>query len=222
MYCFFFHITVWNTFTYEFQFLSYCKKSKCWLMTLPVSGFLVPAVGSGGHTSHCVVVLLEGLEKASSLTGLLGDLCHSLDNRGSASPLVLNTGESHCCQPLTWSIIRHTVYPGKITACKCNKIRIICPRSAMNLQEFHLYKLCFCTICWMHLSDRLTQSQEFILWNQIPPENKGKLIDFLSFYSCAFVPQVPTTSVKAASWLRRCQSLACRDQSSVFSSISAG
>uniref|UniRef100_A0A3P8T2A8 Cortactin-binding protein 2 n=1 Tax=Amphiprion percula TaxID=161767 RepID=A0A3P8T2A8_AMPPE len=40
---------------------------------------------------RCVVVLLEGLEKASSLTGLLGDLCHSLDNRGSASPLVLNT-----------------------------------------------------------------------------------------------------------------------------------
>lgn len=64
---------------------------------LSASGFLVPAVGLGvgvlpGHTGRCVVVLLEGLEKASSLTGLLGDLCHSLDNRGSTSPLVLNTG----------------------------------------------------------------------------------------------------------------------------------
>lgn len=61
-------------------------------MTLLVSGFLVPAAESGCHTGHCVVVLLEGLEKASSLTGLLGDLCHSLDNRSAASPLVLNTG----------------------------------------------------------------------------------------------------------------------------------
>ncbi|KAM3870407.1 cortactin-binding protein 2 [Diretmus argenteus] len=63
-------------------------------------GFLVPAVGSGvrasgGETGHCVVVLLEGLEKASSLSGLLGDLCHSLDNRGSASPLALLTGPHH-------------------------------------------------------------------------------------------------------------------------------
>lgn len=52
----------------------------------------MPAVGSGGHSGHSVVVLLEGLEKASSLTGLLGDLCSSLDNRGSGSPLVLSTG----------------------------------------------------------------------------------------------------------------------------------
>ncbi|KAM4734099.1 cortactin-binding protein 2 isoform 3-T3 [Anableps anableps] len=63
-------------------------------------GFLVPAVGSGfggvsGYTDHCVVVLLEGLEKASSLTGLLGDLCLSLDNRSSASPLILSTGLHH-------------------------------------------------------------------------------------------------------------------------------
>ncbi|XP_041852606.1 cortactin-binding protein 2 isoform X2 [Melanotaenia boesemani] len=63
-------------------------------------GFLVPVVGSGfgvpaGHTGRCVVVLLEGLEKASSLTGLLGDLCQSLDNRSSASPLVLSTGPHH-------------------------------------------------------------------------------------------------------------------------------
>uniref|UniRef100_A0A3Q3NDH9 Cortactin-binding protein 2 n=1 Tax=Mastacembelus armatus TaxID=205130 RepID=A0A3Q3NDH9_9TELE len=50
------------------------------------------------HTGRCVVVLLEGLEKASSLTGLLGDLCHSLDNRGCASPLVLNTGPHHFCE----------------------------------------------------------------------------------------------------------------------------
>ncbi|XP_041795278.1 cortactin-binding protein 2 [Chelmon rostratus] len=62
------------------------------LETFITCGFLVPAVGSGGHTGHCVVVLLEGLKKASSLTGLLGDLCHSLDNRGSASPLVLSSG----------------------------------------------------------------------------------------------------------------------------------
>ncbi|XP_078023750.1 cortactin-binding protein 2 [Epinephelus lanceolatus] len=70
------------------------------LETFISCGFLVPAVGSGvgvpgGCTAHCVVVLLEGLEKASSLTGLLGDLCHSLDNRGCASPLVLNTGPHH-------------------------------------------------------------------------------------------------------------------------------
>lgn len=62
-------------------------------------GFLVP-VGSGvrlptQHTNHCVVVLLEGLEKASSLTGLLGDLCDSLDSRSIASSLVLNTGPHH-------------------------------------------------------------------------------------------------------------------------------
>uniref|UniRef100_A0A8C2WYJ6 CortBP2/NAV1-like AAA+ ATPase lid domain-containing protein n=2 Tax=Cyclopterus lumpus TaxID=8103 RepID=A0A8C2WYJ6_CYCLU len=65
------------------------------LETFVACGFLVPAAGSGppgGRTGPSVVVLLEGLEKASSLTGLLGDLCHSLDNRGSASPLVLNAG----------------------------------------------------------------------------------------------------------------------------------
>jgi len=64
----------------------------------------VPAVRSGfrvtaGHTGRCVVVLLEGLEKVSSLIDLLGDICHSLDKRGSASPLVLNTGttEARLC-----------------------------------------------------------------------------------------------------------------------------
>ncbi|XP_069000114.1 cortactin-binding protein 2 isoform X2 [Embiotoca jacksoni] len=63
-------------------------------------GFLVPTVGSevGGPAGRCVVVLLEGLEKASSLTGLLGDLCHSLDNRSCASPVLLNTGPHHFLQ----------------------------------------------------------------------------------------------------------------------------
>ncbi|XP_055365853.1 cortactin-binding protein 2 isoform X2 [Betta splendens] len=69
------------------------------LETFIACGFLVPSVGGGGRVSPgatdlCVVVLLEGLEKASSLTGLLGDLCHSLDSRG-ASALVLNTGPHH-------------------------------------------------------------------------------------------------------------------------------
>ncbi|KAM4618923.1 cortactin-binding protein 2 isoform 2-T2 [Polymixia lowei] len=64
-------------------------------------GFLVPASGrpgsggQGGGVRHSVVVLLEGLEKASSLPGLLGDLCHSLENRGSAYPLALLTGPHH-------------------------------------------------------------------------------------------------------------------------------
>ncbi|CAJ1056086.1 cortactin-binding protein 2 [Xyrichtys novacula] len=76
---------------------SLCKEQL--LDTFITCGFLVPAVGSGVDVrgSHCVVVLLEGLEKAASLTGLLGDLCHSLDNRSSASPLLLNTGPHHFC-----------------------------------------------------------------------------------------------------------------------------
>ncbi|XP_043981669.1 cortactin-binding protein 2 isoform X3 [Gambusia affinis] len=70
------------------------------LETFITCGFLVPATGSGfrevcGYSDQCVVVLLEGVEKASSLTGLLGDLCLSLDNRGSASPLILSTGLHH-------------------------------------------------------------------------------------------------------------------------------
>ncbi|KAM7397191.1 hypothetical protein PAMP_020183 [Pampus punctatissimus] len=73
------------------------------LETFITCGFLVPAVRLGvgvpaGHAGRCVVVLLEGLEKASSLSGLLGDLCHSLDNRGSAAPLVLNTGPHRFCE----------------------------------------------------------------------------------------------------------------------------
>ncbi|XP_056137527.1 cortactin-binding protein 2 [Lampris incognitus] len=61
-------------------------------------GFLVPAVGVGGSSGSCghaVVVLLEGLEKASSMSILLGDLCHGLDNRGSACPFTLLTGPHH-------------------------------------------------------------------------------------------------------------------------------
>ncbi|KAI4793635.1 hypothetical protein KUCAC02_032586, partial [Chaenocephalus aceratus] len=54
--------------------------------------FLVPAGGSG---SRCVLVLLEGLERASSLSGLMGDLCLSLDSRGSGAPLHLSTGPHH-------------------------------------------------------------------------------------------------------------------------------
>ncbi|XP_029697563.1 cortactin-binding protein 2 [Takifugu rubripes] len=61
-------------------------------------GFLVPTVASAGRTARCVVVLLEGLEKASSLTCLLGDLCHSLDTRDPSSPLLLNTGPHHFCE----------------------------------------------------------------------------------------------------------------------------
>lgn len=61
-----------------------------------LSGFLVPAVESGLRvTSRSVVVLLEGLEKTPSMTGLLGDLCHNLENRGSTSPLVLSSGTKH-------------------------------------------------------------------------------------------------------------------------------
>ncbi|XP_014897790.1 cortactin-binding protein 2 isoform X1 [Poecilia latipinna] len=68
------------------------------LETFITCGFLVPAAGFrevSGYSDQCVVVLLEGVEKASSLTGLLGDLCLSLDNRGSASPLILSTGLHH-------------------------------------------------------------------------------------------------------------------------------
>ncbi|XP_034031623.1 cortactin-binding protein 2 [Thalassophryne amazonica] len=66
------------------------------LETFVSCGFLVPAVGShvaarDVHNGHCVVLLLEGLEKTSSLSGLLGDLCHSLDNRCSAAPLLLHS-----------------------------------------------------------------------------------------------------------------------------------
>lgn len=91
----------WITFTFSGVII---KNS---FPPLPLLGFLVPAVGlrvgvSPGPTGHCVVVLLEGLEKASSLTGLLGDLCHSLDNR-AASPLLLNTGATTARVQRNWS-----------------------------------------------------------------------------------------------------------------------
>ncbi|KAJ3596761.1 hypothetical protein NHX12_003162 [Muraenolepis orangiensis] len=56
-------------------------------------GFLVPVGRATDVPSAAgsVLVLLEGLDKTPSLAGLLGDLCHSLDNRGSAS-LALPTG----------------------------------------------------------------------------------------------------------------------------------
>ncbi|XP_057693397.1 cortactin-binding protein 2 isoform X2 [Corythoichthys intestinalis] len=60
-------------------------------------GFLVPAAASSNNGS-CVVLLLQGLEKAASLSGLLGDLCHSLDNRNSTTPMLLNAGPHHFCQ----------------------------------------------------------------------------------------------------------------------------
>ena len=57
------------------------------------AGFLVPeqrcAAGVG------VVVLLEGLERAHSLSELLGGLCEGLENRGSAYPLPLLHGEAY-------------------------------------------------------------------------------------------------------------------------------
>lgn len=63
-----------------------------------MAGFLVPA--ASGHGARSVVMLLEGLEKASSLTGLLGDLCHSLDTRDPSSPLLLNSGTITDCWAL--------------------------------------------------------------------------------------------------------------------------
>lgn len=58
------------------------------------SGFLVP-VGSEVSSSHRVVVVVERLEKASSLSALMGDICHSLDQRGPQSTINLSSGP-HC------------------------------------------------------------------------------------------------------------------------------
>ncbi|XP_054633773.1 cortactin-binding protein 2 isoform X2 [Dunckerocampus dactyliophorus] len=66
------------------------------LDTLVSCGFLVPAPES--HHGRCVVLLLQGLEKAASLSSLLGDLCHSLDNRSSAAPLILSAGPHRFCE----------------------------------------------------------------------------------------------------------------------------
>ncbi|KAM8861515.1 LOW QUALITY PROTEIN: cortactin-binding protein 2 [Synchiropus picturatus] len=69
------------------------------LETFISCGFLLPvaAPGSTVPTQRCVVVLLQGLEKAASLSGLLGDLCLSLDNRDSAAPLLLHSGPHRFC-----------------------------------------------------------------------------------------------------------------------------
>ncbi|KTF93234.1 hypothetical protein cypCar_00039923, partial [Cyprinus carpio] len=53
-------------------------------------GFLVSL--HEGSTGHCVVVVLEGLQRAHSLSHLLGDLCEALENRGSVYSLSLNHG----------------------------------------------------------------------------------------------------------------------------------
>ncbi|KAJ8388595.1 hypothetical protein AAFF_G00131600 [Aldrovandia affinis] len=57
-------------------------------------GFLVPVTQS--VVGVCVVVLLEGLEKAHSLSELLGDLCQGLENRGCAYPLPLLHAQDGC------------------------------------------------------------------------------------------------------------------------------
>ncbi|XP_061534047.1 cortactin-binding protein 2 isoform X1 [Phycodurus eques] len=67
------------------------------LDTLVTSGFLIPASPACDH-GRCVVLLLQGLEKAPSLSGLLGDLCYSLDNRTSTAHLLLNAGPHRFCQ----------------------------------------------------------------------------------------------------------------------------
>lgn len=53
-------------------------------------GFLVSLHESSA--GHCVVVVLEGLERAHSLSHILGDLCEALENRGSVYSLSLNHG----------------------------------------------------------------------------------------------------------------------------------
>ncbi|KAG7454345.1 hypothetical protein MATL_G00258680 [Megalops atlanticus] len=57
-------------------------------------GFLVPV--KEAVAGVCVVVLLEGLERARSLSELLGDLCEGLENRGSAYPLPLLHVQEGC------------------------------------------------------------------------------------------------------------------------------
>ncbi|XP_036373873.1 LOW QUALITY PROTEIN: cortactin-binding protein 2-like [Megalops cyprinoides] len=58
-------------------------------------GFLVPV--SEVTTVRGVVVVLEGLERARSLSELLGDLCDSLENRGVPYPLpLLHAQEGYC------------------------------------------------------------------------------------------------------------------------------
>lgn len=74
--------------THTYTYLPKCDQNS----SIGSSGFLVPTVAPASHAARHVVVLLEGLEKASSLTCLLGDFCHSLDTRDPSSPLLLHTG----------------------------------------------------------------------------------------------------------------------------------
>ncbi|XP_051512702.1 cortactin-binding protein 2-like isoform X2 [Myxocyprinus asiaticus] len=53
-------------------------------------GFLVSL--HDGSAGRCVVVVLEGLERAHSLSHILGDLCEALENRGSVYTFSLNHG----------------------------------------------------------------------------------------------------------------------------------
>lgn len=43
---------------------------------------------------RCVIAVLEGLEKAHSLSHMLDDLCEALENRGSLYSLSLSHGEA--------------------------------------------------------------------------------------------------------------------------------
>ncbi|XP_052438462.1 cortactin-binding protein 2 isoform X2 [Carassius gibelio] len=54
-------------------------------------GFLVSL--HEGSAGCCVVVVLEGLQRAHSLSHLLGDLCEALENRGSVYSLSVNHGQ---------------------------------------------------------------------------------------------------------------------------------
>ncbi|XP_039539793.1 cortactin-binding protein 2 [Pimephales promelas] len=55
-------------------------------------GFLVSL--HEGSAGRCVVAVLEGLERAHSLSHILGDLCEALENRGSVYSLSLNHGHN--------------------------------------------------------------------------------------------------------------------------------
>ncbi|XP_051726214.1 cortactin-binding protein 2 [Ctenopharyngodon idella] len=55
-------------------------------------GFLVSL--HEGSAGRCVVAILEGLERAHSLSHILGDLCEALENRGSVYSLSLNHGHN--------------------------------------------------------------------------------------------------------------------------------
>ncbi|KAJ8269031.1 hypothetical protein COCON_G00116380 [Conger conger] len=58
-------------------------------------GFLVPV--NHGAAGRSVVMILEGLEKVSSLSELLGDLCDSLETRGVVYPVPLLHAQEGSC-----------------------------------------------------------------------------------------------------------------------------